>query len=188
MPHRDAPGQGTPDPQALLSSMEALPCLNTAEVDHYGQPVALVVAETFEDARAAASLVDVKYASEPGRFDFESFEDQAIVPPRVQFWPPESRVGDFDEAFESAEVKLDVQYRTPYEFAQPMEPQACVAVWGGDELTPYTSTQVVPWARETVARTPRIGPGRVPIPTPSVGGGVGVSRYRAHATHLACRA
>ena len=188
MTHRDAPGQGTPDPQALLSSMEALPCLNTAEVDHYGQPVALVVAETFEDARAAASLVDVKYASEPGRFDFESFEDQAIVPPRVQFWPPESRVGDFDEAFESAEVKLDVQYRTPYEFAQPMEPQACVAVWDGDELTLYTSTQVVAWARESVARTLRIDPERVHIVAPYVGGGFGVKLYVHHETILAALA
>jgi len=188
MTHRDAPEQGTPDPTALLPTMEALPCLTSPEVDHYGQPVALVVADTFEGARAAASLVEVEYASEPGSFDFESLEDQAIVPPRVIFWPPESRVGDFDEAFESAEVKLDVAYRTPYEFAQPMEPQACLAVPDGDDITLYTSTQVVAWTRESVARTLRIDAEHVHVVAPYVGGGFGSKLYTHHETILAALA
>ena len=188
MTHRDAPEQGTPDPTALLPTMEALPCLTSPEVDHHGQPVALVVAETFEAARAAANLVDVEYASEPGSFDFESLEDQAIVPPRVLFWPPESRVGDFDKAFESAEVKLDVAYRTPYEFAQPLEPPACVAVPDGEDITLYTSTQVVAWARERVARTLRIDPERIHVVSPYVGGGFGVKLYTHHETILAALA
>src|SRR6266851_5067823 len=184
----DATEQGTPDPTALLATMEALPCLTSPEVDHYGQPVALVVADTFEGARAAASLVEVEYASEPGSFDFESLEDQAIVPPRVIFWPPESRVGDFDEAFESAEVKLDVAYRTPYEFAQPMEPQACLAVPDGDDITLYTSTQVVAWTRESVARTLRIDAEHVHVVAPYVGGGFGSKLYTHHETILAALA
>ena len=66
-----------------MPTMEALPCLNSPDVEHYGQPVALVVADTFENARAAANLVDVAYESQPGRFEFESFEDQARPPQRV---------------------------------------------------------------------------------------------------------
>jgi xanthine dehydrogenase YagR molybdenum-binding subunit len=188
MTHHDAPEQGTPDPTGLLPDMEALPCLNTPEVHHYGQPVALVVAEIFEDARVAASLVDVEYASEPGRFEFESVQDQAYTPPRVLFWPPESRVGDFDAAFERSDVKIDVLYRTPYEFAQPMEPQACLAVPDGEDITLYTSTQVVAWARERVARTLRIDAGRVHVVAPYVGGGFGSKLCIHHETILAALA
>jgi xanthine dehydrogenase YagR molybdenum-binding subunit len=179
MTHRETPEQGTPDPEALLPTMEALPCLKSPEVGHYGQAVALVVADTFEQARAAASLVDVDYASEPGRFDFKSLQDQSYVPPRVLFWPPESRVGDFDRAFESSEVKVDSEYSTPYEFSQPMEPQACLAVWEGDDLMLYTSAQVVAWARERIARTLLIDAARVHILAPYVGGGFG-SKLTVH--------
>ena len=188
MTHRDASEQGTPDPGALLPTMEPLPCLSSPEIDHYGQPVALVVAETFEDARAAAGLVDVEYDVGPGRYDFEALKVRAYPPPLAVYWPPESRIGDFDEAFESAEVTVDVQYRTPYEFAQPMEPQACLAVPDGEDITLYTPAQVVAWARESVARTLRIDAGRVHIVAPYIGGGFGTKLYTHHETVLAALA
>jgi xanthine dehydrogenase YagR molybdenum-binding subunit len=188
MTHLNAPAQQTPDPMALLPTTEPLPCLNTAEIDHYGQPVALVVADSIEVARGAASLIHVEYESEPGRFDFESVEDEASIPPRVLFWPPESRVGDFDRAFDRAEVTVDVQYRTPFEFAQPMEPPACLAVPHGEDLTLYTSTQVVSWAREQIARTLRIDGERVHVVSPYVGGGFGVKIYIHYETTLAALA
>ena len=188
MTDRDVPEQGTPDPEAVLPTMEARPCLSSTEIGHYGQPVALVVAETFEAARAAAGLVEVEYAPDPGRFDFASLEDRAYPPPRVLYWPPETRVGEFDEGFERAEVSVDVRYRTPYELSQPMEPQACLAVWDGDDLTVYTTAQVVVWARERIARTLRIDVERVHVIASYVGGGFGSKLCVHHETILAALA
>ena len=70
MTHRNAPAQGTPDASIPSPHSRAKPMLNSPEIRHYGEPMALVVATTFEQARAAATLVEVDYAVEPGRFDF----------------------------------------------------------------------------------------------------------------------
>jgi xanthine dehydrogenase YagR molybdenum-binding subunit len=103
--------------------------LSGPDVHHCGEPVALVVAATFEQARAAAHLVDVAYAVEPGHFDFAARQDHAYAPKDVRgLWPTDSAVGDFDRAFEGAAVKVDRRYTTPHQSAQPMEPHACLAV------------------------------------------------------------
>ncbi|MBY3314503.1 xanthine dehydrogenase family protein molybdopterin-binding subunit, partial [Rhizobium laguerreae] len=73
------------------------------DVDHYHQPVAVVVAETFEQARAASSLIHVDYARSPGRFDLAEQLDSAPVAPQMEFGgPTETQVGDFDQAFAAA--------------------------------------------------------------------------------------
>ncbi len=67
MTHRNAPAQGKADPAIRSAYSRAFPTLSGPEVHHYGEPVALVVADTYEQARAAANLVDVAYdAAEPG--------------------------------------------------------------------------------------------------------------------------
>ena len=66
MTHRNAPAQGSPDLSIPSQYSRAYPVLHGADIHHYGEPVALVVATTYEQARAAASLVDVAYAVEPG--------------------------------------------------------------------------------------------------------------------------
>jgi xanthine dehydrogenase YagR molybdenum-binding subunit len=130
MTHRNAPAQGTPDESAPSPNTRAQPALSGPEIDRYGEPVALVVATTFEQARAAAHLVDVDYAAEPGRYDFAAEQDKAYLPKRVKGrWDADTAVGSFDSAFDSAEVKFDQRYTTPYEFSQPMEPHNCLAVW-----------------------------------------------------------
>ena len=62
----------------------AHPALSGPDIHHYGEPVAFVVARTFEQARAAASLVEVDYAAEPGQYDFAARLDQAYAPKRVK--------------------------------------------------------------------------------------------------------
>src|SRR5688572_26772683 len=129
MTHRNAPAQGEADPTIMSAYSRAFPTLVGSDVHHYGESVALVVAETYEQARAAANLVDVTYAAEPGRFDFAARVDHAYAPEAVNAGlPTDSAVGDFDGAFDGAEVKVDQTYATPYQFAQPMEPHACLAV------------------------------------------------------------
>ncbi len=174
MTHRDAPAQGTPDASVVSAYARARPALSRPDIHHYGEPVALVVATTFEQARAAANLVDVDYAAEPGHYDFASRQDQAYAPKRVKsLWETDTAVGDFDRAFDTAAVKVDRRYTTPYQFSQPMEPGACLAVWDGDDLTVYVSAQVVNYARTSIASTLRIDPRRIRVVVPYVGGGFG---------------
>ena len=129
MTHRNVPEQGKADPSIRSAYSRAFPTLDGPEIHHYGEPVALVVAETYEQARAAAHLVEVTYAAEPGRFDFASRLDQAYAPKITNGGlPTDSAVGDFDRAFADAEVRIDATYTTPIQMSQPMEPHACLAV------------------------------------------------------------
>jgi xanthine dehydrogenase YagR molybdenum-binding subunit len=136
--------------------------------------VALVVAATFEQARAAADLVDVEYARGLGRFDFAAHEDEAYVPKVVNAGlPTDTAVGDFDAGFSTAVVRVDQRYTTPYEFSMPMEPNACLVEPRGEDLVVYVSAQIVDAARASIASTLRIDPARIHIVTPFVGGGFG---------------
>jgi xanthine dehydrogenase YagR molybdenum-binding subunit len=175
MTHRTAPAQGALDMSVISEYQRAHPVLGGPDIHHYGEPVALVVAATFEESRAAAHLVDATYATdEAGRYDFAAHQDHAYAPTRVKgLWETDTAVGDFASAFETASVKVDQTYTTPYEFSQPMEPNACIAVWHGDDLTVYVSAQVVNNARASIASTLRIDPQRIHVVTPYVGGGFG---------------
>lgn len=174
MTHRNAPEQGISDPSVPSQYSRAFPVLNTPEVHHYGEPVALVLAETYEQARAAASMVDVEYAVEPGRFDFTKELAHAYAPKNVNAGlPTDSAVGDFDAGFAGADVKVDQVYTTPYECAQPMEMHACMAVPRGEDLDIYVSAQMLGEARTAIASTLKIEPERLHLVTPFVGGGFG---------------
>jgi len=146
--HENAPAQGTRDDTIPWSYWRARPTLSSPDVSHYGEAVALVVATTLEQAQAAANLVHIVYAGEPGRFDLAGGADQAYAPKHlVAGLPTDSAVGNFESGFESAAAKVDQRYHTPYCFSQPMEPNACLAVPRGDGLVVYVSTQIVDAAR-----------------------------------------
>jgi xanthine dehydrogenase YagR molybdenum-binding subunit len=144
--------------------------------------VALVVATTFEQARAAANLVDVEYAGAPGSYDFAACQDQTYAPDALIYGAisPDTAVGDLDTGFDSAPVRIDVRYTTPYELSQPMEPPACLVAPRGEDLIVHVSTQIVDAARASIANTLLIDPERIHIITPYVGGGFG-SKLRIHA-------
>src|SRR4029434_737876 len=147
---------------------------SSPEVHHYGEPVALVVSTTFEQARAAAHLVDVEYAVEPGQYNFAMRQDQAYAPKVVNAGlETDTAVGDFESGFDTAAVKIDQCYTTPYQFSQPMEPNACLAVPRGDDLMVYVSAQILDAARNSIANTLRIDGQRIHVVTPYVGGGFG---------------
>jgi xanthine dehydrogenase YagR molybdenum-binding subunit len=172
--HRNAPAQGIRDESISFEYWRAQPVLTGPDIHHYGEPVALVVAETFEQARAAADLVEVEYASGRGRFDFAEYEDEAYIPKVVNAGlPTDTAVGDFDAGFDAAAVKVDLRYTTPYEFSMPMEPHACLVEPRGADLVVYVSAQIVDAARASIASTLRIDPARVHVVAPFVGGGFG---------------
>jgi xanthine dehydrogenase YagR molybdenum-binding subunit len=145
--------------------------LGGPEIEHYHQAVAVVVARTFEQARAAAELVRVTYARSAGRFDLAAARDKAQVPQDAD--KPETHVGDFAGAFAQAPVQLDATYTTPDQSHMMMEPHATIAAWEGDRLTVWTSTQMVDWDVTDLAKTLGIPKDKVRVVSPFIGGGFG---------------
>ena len=180
MTHHDTPPQGARDESLPFEYWGAYPALSSPDIHHYGEAVALVVATTFEQARAAAHLVEVEYDEEPGQYDFAAGQDGDYAPERlVAGLLAATAVGDFETGFHAAAVRVDQRYTTPYLSSQPIEPHACLAVPHGDELTVYVATQIVDAARASIASTLKIDEHRVHIVTPYVGGGFG-SKLRVH--------
>jgi xanthine dehydrogenase YagR molybdenum-binding subunit len=147
------------------------------DIEHYDQAVALVVAETFEQARAAAKLVRVDYVREKGRFDLAAQVESA--PPtgadsgEGSGAPPVDRVGDFEGAFAAAPVTIDQSYTTPDQSHAMMEPHASIAAWQGDTLTLWTSNQMIAWGKGSVAKIMGLKPENVRLDSPYIGGGFG---------------
>ncbi|KQU89681.1 xanthine dehydrogenase [Variovorax sp. Root318D1] len=148
--------------------------LGGPEIDHYHQAVALVVANTFEQARAAAQLVRIAYTRAPGRFDLAAEKDAAQLPKANPFsGEPETKTGDFPGAFAAAAVQIDASYTTPDESHAMMEPHASIAQWKGDKLTLWTSNQMIAWGVGDVAKTLGIPKTNVRLVSPFIGGGFG---------------
>ncbi|NJR77835.1 aldehyde oxidoreductase molybdenum-binding subunit PaoC [Sphingomonas corticis] len=146
-------------------------------IDHYHQAIAIVVADTFEQARHAAGLIRVDYARAKGRFDLD--EQLRAAPLKGDSSgegsaaPPIERVGDFDRAFAAAPVTLDQRYTTPDHSHAMMEPHATIAAWEGDKLTVWTSNQMIAWAVGDLAKTLLIPKENIRVDSPFVGGGFG---------------
>ena len=146
--------------------------LGGPEIQHYHQAVALVVAETFEQARAAAQLVRIDYVGAKGAFDLAAVTDSA-KPAAVTGGPADTAVGDFAGAFAAAPVQLDATYQTSDEAHAMMEPHASIAAWDGDRLTLWTSNQMIAWTVEDLAKTLGIDKDKVRVVSPFIGGGFG---------------
>jgi xanthine dehydrogenase YagR molybdenum-binding subunit len=177
------PAKAAPGVVAIVTAENAgklgMGKLNTAkllggpEIEHYHQAVAVVVADTFEEARAAAALIKVKYAAAKGSFDLASVKDTAKDPGDVQGSPSHSSVGDFEGAFASAPVKLDESYATPDHAHAMIEPHASVASWDGDKVTVWTSNQMIAWGARDLALTLDVPQDKVRMVSPFIGGGFG---------------
>jgi xanthine dehydrogenase YagR molybdenum-binding subunit len=144
-----------------------------AEIAHYHQAIAVVVAETFEQARAASQLVKVKYSTSQGSFDLAAAKDTATKPPRITAGPSDSAVGDFASAFATAPVQLDATYTTPDQAHAMMEPHASTALWSGDKLVLWTSHQMIDWCVTDLATTLGMPKQNIRVISPYIGGGFG---------------
>jgi len=153
--------------------MNTAPLLAGPQVAHYHQAVALVVAETFEQARAAAQWVRVDYERTDGAYDLAAAKDSATRPDSINGDAPDTAIGDFDGAFAAATVKLDATYTTPDQTHAMMEPHATLAAWKGDELTVWTSNQMIAWGQGELATTLGIAKDKVRLVSPFIGGGFG---------------
>lgn len=147
--------------------------LGGPEVDHYHQAVAVVVAGTFEQARAAAQLIHVNYSQTKGAFDLAAGKTTAARPGGSGGDRADTSVGDFSGAFAAAPVQLDQTYTTPDHAHAMMEPHASTAVWEGDKLTIYTSNQMIAWSAADIAKTLGLARENVRLVSPYIGGGFG---------------
>ncbi|MCO5364990.1 aldehyde oxidoreductase molybdenum-binding subunit PaoC [Pseudomonas alliivorans] len=144
------------------------------QVDHYHQAVAIVVAETFEQARAASALLRVYYVREPGSFELAATLESAKPPPPSGFGPPaQTQIGDFGAAFSAAAFKVDERYSTPDHAHAMMEPHATIAQWNGSKLTLWTSIQQINWGVRDLAKTLGIRKEDIHLISPYIGGGFG---------------
>lgn len=139
------------------------------EVQHYHQAVAMVVAETFEQARSATALIRVDYERTKGAFDL----DEARAGGKPHQRQPDVRIGDFDAAFASAAVSVDQTYTTPDQSHCMMEPHATIAKWDGDMLTIWSAQQIVGWAQRDLSRKIGVPQDKIRIVATFLGGGFG---------------
>jgi xanthine dehydrogenase YagR molybdenum-binding subunit len=157
-------------PQAVAG-----PLLQNNDILFNGQHVAVVVAETLEQAQASAAAVRITYNRTEAATSMDPLLGQAYPPKSFRNGerPPDSSRGDPDGTFNSGAVKLDATYTTPVEHHNPMEPHATIAAWTGDRLTVWTATQGISGAQDTLAGQFGIDKSDVRVICPYVGGGFG---------------
>lgn len=140
---------------------------------HYNnQPIAVVVAETLNQALYAASLIDVRYRREPGQLDFKG-GFRTAHPGEHGHDPADVSAGQLAAGIAAGEVKVDQIYETPMQNHNPMEPHATIAQWDGDKLTLHDATQYISGEKQTVAKALGLPDDNVRVICPFVGGGFG---------------
>ncbi|WP_062012316.1 xanthine dehydrogenase family protein molybdopterin-binding subunit [Aureimonas sp. AU4] len=159
-------------PRASADPSDPAPTPINGEITHFGQPVAMVVAETFEIARDAARLVEIEVEPREGRYSIFQERDKAIDPGQ-QTMPSNTLKGDFPKAFEEAEVTFDATYTTPSQSSSAMEPHAAIAEWTDGKLTLHGCYQLVSTNVKQLAKALGISTKDVRIIVPYVGGGFG---------------
>lgn len=143
--------------------------LQSAEIKFYGQHIGVVVAESFEQASFAASLVKVTYEESAGKTDFNKLAEKAEIPQQKG----DTLRGDAEKAFSDAPVKIEEIYETPIYHHHPMEPHSTVAVWEGENVTLYNGAQIINGAQSAAAATLNLKNEQVRIISPFIGGGFG---------------
>lgn len=174
MTHKNSPRQGPYGPMEVKDRFaRAKPQLVSDRIQYYGEPVAFVVADTFEQARAASRLINITYTSEAGEFELKPLLSKAVKPKDSDNQKADSEVGNFEQAFVDAPVKVDATYTTPMHIHAQMEPHAALAYWKGDRVHIHCAAQLLKSAQTCVASTLRIPEGKVRIVSRYIGGGFG---------------
>jgi xanthine dehydrogenase YagR molybdenum-binding subunit len=176
--HRNAPRLAYRPHRALVDPDvgERLHVLQDDRVTHQGQPIALVIADTLEQANHAATLLRISYAAEIAATDVS--RAAPVLPTRQQTdqgerRPAETRRGDAEGALAAAEVKVDQTYVIPRENHNPIEMHATIAAWEGERLTLWDKTQWVHNAAAEIAAVFGIPAENVRVVSPFVGGAFG---------------
>ena len=153
---------------------EDLPPLQDSKVHYFGQFVACVVAETYEQARHAAELLQITYAKEKPAVDLKTELSKGYLPQKNMGQDVQLNTGKAAAPLAAAPVKFERTYTTPTEHHHPMELHAAVAVWeAADKLTLYDTTQGVLNSRALAAYFLDLKQENVRVISPFVGGAFG---------------
>lgn len=152
-----------------------LSLLQTKDVRYNGEPIAVVVAESFEQATHAASLVRTAYRTEAPAVDMnrELPSAQPYTQKILGQFDPSSHRGDTALALSQADITIDATYSTPLETHNAMEPHATIAQWEGEHLTLYDATQYLYGVKRFVAKTFGLPEDHVRVISKFVGGAFG---------------
>jgi xanthine dehydrogenase YagR molybdenum-binding subunit len=157
--------------------------MQSEEIRYEGQPIAVVVARTLEAAEAGAERVQVSYRrSEPRVPAADDWEAISAASVRPQPWPmvpfeTEFAKGAADAAFAAAPRRAEARYLQPSRHHNPMEPSAALAVWEGDDLTLYDSTQHVYGVQRVLAGLFGLAAERIRVVSQHTGGGFGLKGF-----------
>ena len=146
--------------------------LQSDKIVFNNQPIALVVAETFEQARFAARLIKATYTEEKAKTDLTKVQAETARGGQPKRGKPQ-------EAFQNAAVKIEAEYTIPIEHHNPMELHGAIAVWEGEKLKIFNKTQGVKGVQEHLAQSFGIKQENVQVISPFVGGAFG-SALNAH--------
>jgi xanthine dehydrogenase YagR molybdenum-binding subunit len=177
MTHRNAPRLAVV-PKLGMTDMKAagnsiLPVLQDDEVRWNGQVVAVVLAETQEQADHAAALVVVRYTPAEARTRFVEGKRTAVIPDSILIEKNHVSVGDAEAALAQAPASVDQVYRTPWHNHAPIEPNAATLAWDGDQLTIYDATQMINATAASMAQVFGLKETQVRVISPFVGGAFG---------------
>ncbi|WP_424863129.1 xanthine dehydrogenase family protein molybdopterin-binding subunit [Streptomyces sp. MMS24-I29] len=145
-----------------------------------GWPVALVVAETSEQAREAAEALVVRYDEEPHDVAFDAGRADAYTPRNNPMMPAETEKGDVEALLGDSAVVVDEEYTTPEEHHHPMEPHAATAHWDGGRLDVVDSNQGSTWVAGELTKLFSLDPARVRVRSEHVGGAFGSKGVGPH--------
>ena len=161
--------------------------LQNDRIYYAGQPLALVIAATLDQANYAGTLIKVAYeARPPAVFDLRTAKEDALEPPQ-RIWPLSSSVGDADKAIAGAAVKIQQTYTMSDRHHNPMEPHVTLAVWDRTgSLTLYDS--MVVGTRKLVSLVLGIPEEKINVVCEFLGGGFGGKSWSWPHTLLAALA
>ncbi|MDP9772340.1 UNVERIFIED_ORG: xanthine dehydrogenase YagR molybdenum-binding subunit [Rhizobium sp. SORGH_AS 755] len=190
MTYRNAPRMKAPS--LMMSSPTAagasnLPVMQNDEIHWNGQPIALVLAETQEQADYAASLVTAKYELLPAVTSFDEAKKSPRQLENLLGQPPFVEIGDAEAALASSQVKVDLIYRTPRHNHNAIELHAATIVWNDDELRVHDASQLLDLTTGQLADIFGLDISKVHVTSPYVGGGFGGKCFWDHQI-LACAA
>lgn len=183
MTHQNSP-RLKPTPAFMTGPKAAggddLPIMQDDRVHWNGQPIAVVLAETHEQADHAASLVRATYEAEPATTAFEAAKAQGTETGVFQGEPLLTEIGDAEAALAAAPCHVDELYRTPRHNHNAIELHAVTLAWAGDELTIHDASQCVAHTAWTLAEVFGLKEEQVHITSPFVGGGFGGKTLWSH--------
>lgn len=167
--HGNAPKQAPAGTRGEGSQGASRPILGDDKIHYFGAPIAAVIAETFEQAQAAAKLITATYAEESALVDFEAHAIEAETPKGEE----EHRLGDFEAAFAAAPVTVDETYTTPIQNHCQIEPHAASAFWDGDKLVVHNANQFLKGIQHSISETLQMPKDDVQLISRYIGGGFG---------------